>query len=540
MARAVSILLVWVGLLFVIAARDHAHAHAVLIEARPADGAVVSEPPRGVLLRFNEPVAPVRVQVLGPDGASVTNAGDLQVQNEQVWIHLPAVLAPGPYVMSYRVISADSHPVSGSLRFAFGTSLAPQGVETRPDTGWNVASAVTRAMFLAMLLLASGGVLALWRLCGFAADAVERERGVLIGAALAALAVGAVHLGVSGGRLSGGGASVLAELQTWRLAATSSVGRSLFVAAVGLLLIAATLPDLARPGARGVAVLGSLIALVSLAFTGHAATASPEWLMMPAVVLHGLCAAFWLGALRPLWSALGSGAGKAVDVARRFSADAVVVVAVLLLLGVLLAVVQVRELDLLWRTTYGVLLLGKIAAVAALLVVAAFNKWSVVGRVEAGQAEASATLRGTIKAEYALFAVILALTASLGQTEPPRTVVTRQAAAQEVGQDVKSTLTEAGYTVTLTVSPAERGHNVVAIDVGGPGGQRIVPVEVDVDLALPASGIEPMRRKAERDPSGWYVYHSDDMTLAGRWRIGVDVLIDDFTKKSFVFDVPIR
>ena len=48
----------------------------------------------------------------------------------------------------------------------------------------------------------------------------------------------------------------------------------------------------------------SLLALVgvgiALALSGHASNAEPRWISRPAVFTHGVCMAFWVGALLPL------------------------------------------------------------------------------------------------------------------------------------------------------------------------------------------------------------------------------------------------
>jgi copper transport protein len=99
---------------------------------------------------------------------------------------------------------------------------------------------------------------------------------------------------------------------------------------------------------------------------------------------------------------------------------------------------------------------------------------------------------------------------------------------------------EGGHTIALSVAPARAGHNALAVDVTDSAGRRVTPREVALELALPAAGIEPIRRKATADASGRFVYHGSDLALSGRWRVEVHALIDDFTKRIASFDVPIR
>jgi copper transport protein len=306
-----------------------------------------------------------------------------------------------------------------------------------------------------------------------------------------------------------------------------------------LMLVA--LPRLDSSANRLVAVSGSLIALASFALTGHAATAAPQWLMRWAVPVHALCAAFWLGTLPLILAALRGTPEDAHKLVTRFSRDAIVVLTVLLALGLTIALVQLEHVAMLWQSAYGIVLAGKLAAVALLLAVAVHNKWYATPVLARDAAAGASVLRQAIHAEYLLFAAILAFTAVLGQLEPPRTAVMRDTQAAAGGKaDFTASVVEGGHTIALSVAPARAGHNALAVDVSDAAGRRVTPREVTLELALPAAGIEPIRRKAAADPSGRFVYHGSDLALSGRWRVEVHVLIDDFTKRSVTFDVPIR
>jgi copper transport protein len=57
-----------VALILSLAQALPAFAHASLVRAEPADGAVVAEPPASLKLTFNEPVSPLVMRIIGPDG----------------------------------------------------------------------------------------------------------------------------------------------------------------------------------------------------------------------------------------------------------------------------------------------------------------------------------------------------------------------------------------------------------------------------------------------------------------------------------------
>ena len=521
----------------------HAFAHAALVESVPADGAVLTAAPADVTLRFSEPVAPVMLRVLDIDAKPVADGARAQVEDTIIRLPLPAGLAHGTYVVSYRVISVDSHPISGAVVFSIGDSSAADRLSRAHSLGrWMAPTiAAVRALFVAALLIAAGTMLALWRLADFAPDAVRHNRRVVVIATGVALGSGAVLLGLTARDFAGTSLAGVVEVEAWQVLLTSSLARSLAVATAGLVLILAALWRLAPGSNRVTAVAGSLIAITSFALTGHAATAAPQQVMRWAVPLHAVCAAFWLGSLPVLAASLRTDpANRAMALVQRFSTHAIWAVALILALGLVIAIVQVEHLDMLWLTAYGRILLAKLGAVALLLAVAIHNKWRTTPRL-AADARAVQELRRAIGVEYILFATVLALTAALGQVEPPRVRIARDTAAIAGGAAAFSaSLAQGSYRITLSVSPARAGHNALAVEVADPNGQRLAPQEVAFELSLPAAGIEPLRRKAGRDAAGRFLHHGSELSLAATWHVEVHVLIDDFTKTIAAFDVPIR
>src|SRR5436305_6146099 len=129
-----------------------ASAHAALIATVPGQGAVVATMPATVSLTFSEAVvvAPSGVRVFGPDGAEVddghaTHLGSAPTVGVQV---VSDTSQQGTYTVSWRVLSADSHPVAGAFTFSVGfpspsrTMAAPQPPGSAPV---GVLYAVVRA-----------------------------------------------------------------------------------------------------------------------------------------------------------------------------------------------------------------------------------------------------------------------------------------------------------------------------------------------------------------------------------------------------------
>src|SRR4029453_14597076 len=103
-----------------------ASAHAALGASAPAAGQIVPDAPNRVTLTFSESVQllPGKIQVLAPDG-SRADQGEPPAGGDTVTIPLRSGGGRGTYLVSYRVISADSHPVAGSLTYSVGAASQP-------------------------------------------------------------------------------------------------------------------------------------------------------------------------------------------------------------------------------------------------------------------------------------------------------------------------------------------------------------------------------------------------------------------------------
>src|SRR5690606_36205139 len=122
----------------------------------------------------------------------------------------------------------------------------------------------------------------------------------------------------------------------------------------------------------------------------------------------------------PLHRAVTRLGREAAPIVRRFSRIAVGAVALLVAAGLIMVVLQVGSMSGLVGTTYGLILLAKLALVAALLALAAINKLRLTPSLALGEPGAVMALRRTIAAEVGLALAILVATAALGTTPPPR------------------------------------------------------------------------------------------------------------------------
>src|SRR5579871_5307883 len=339
-------------LLLIFFARD-ASAHASLASSEPRDGAVVAKAPEKVALHFSESVTAGAVNLIDATGSlrkdAVVDAG-----GEAITVTLPPDLPRGTQILSYRVISQDGHPVSGAVTFSIG---APTENKVPAEENGDIGALIWLArigLYLGLFAGIGGVVFIHW-------IARERVATRLIGAALMVGIVGAAaSLGLQGLDVLGLPLSGISGLAPWKIALGTSLGPSLLIAIAALVMAFVALRGHVRSPSRALSALALAGVGLCLAASGHAATAPPQALTRPAVFLHGIGVAFWIGALAPLASLLLIQKQAALPVVNRFSVAAVPVVGLVALTGIALAVVQLESLGALTNTAYGIVLLTKL------------------------------------------------------------------------------------------------------------------------------------------------------------------------------------
>lgn len=488
-------------------------AHAALIRADPADGAALAQAPARLTLTFNEPVAPLALKLVGPDGAA--QALQANADGATVTVLLPPSLTTGSHLLSWRVVSEDGHPIGGTTAFAIGpgaAALAPTAKSGDAAPGGAIWAA-RATLWLALLFGAGGAFARLW-LTGNARGGGDRALRAFLALGLVAAPL---SLGLQGLDALGLSLGALFRPEVWTAAASTTYVRTALIATLALLAAAGSLLSRGK-AAAGLATLGLLGVGAALAASGHAATAAPRWATVPAVVVHGVAAALWAGALLTLATRFSP------EALRRFSRAAPATVAALVLAGTPLAVIQLASVEALWATAYGRLLLAKLAFVALLLALAGWNRFRLTAPALAGDAAARRRMVRVVVAEAVVVAAILGVAAGWRFTPPPRTLAT-----VEAGTPARLTLSAPGVEAVVTVARPRVGTSSVAIALRKPDGAPLDPKAVTLVLSRPEAGLEPIRRDAARTGDGAWDVSEAPLAGAGRWRLRLDLLIDDFT-----------
>jgi len=272
---------------------------------------------------------------------------------------------------------------------------------------------------------------------------------------------------------------------------------------------------------------------LSLAMSGHAATASPQWLTRPSLFLHGVVAAYWIGALAPMAAMAHRRKDDLPRVLKQFSGLAVPLVGFLVLSGLVLSIIQLGSVSALIETPYGIILSIKLSLVILLLGLAALNRFLFTPAVIADY-ENARPLLWSILLECVLVVGILAVVAGWRFTPPPRASVTPAAAPLSVHIHTDAAMFQ------VLVSPGRVGANDFVLQLMTGDAALLPAKEATLILSLPERGIEPMERRATLGPDGYWHVRGVALPLAGRWHMQIDALVTDFQKITLEDDLQVR
>jgi copper transport protein len=355
---------------------------------------------------------------------------------------------------------------------------------------------------------------------------------VIIGSLRVGLVSAVASLGLQGLDLLDLPLSGLMSFAPWKSALGTSLGPSLLIAIASMLIarVAWQSPSMAiawRLTAASMAGVG-----LSLAFSSHAATAAPEWVTGPAVFVHGVAVAFWVGALAPLL-ALSRKRTGALPVLLRFSRVAMPVVGALVVCGFGLAIVQLERFGALTDTRYGIILLVKMALVTLLLGFAALNRYLVTPALVADPSDRR-PLKAVVFLECVAVLLILAVVAGWRFTPPPRAL----AAAAQAPLAIHIHSETAMFQVLI--SPGRVGADDFVLQLMAGDASPLQAKEVTLTLSLPERGIEPIERRATLGPDGYWHLRGVPLPQPGRWHLRIDALVTDFEKVTLEDDVEVR
>ena len=542
----ISTLIRLLAVLVTIGVSQTAFAHAVLLGSTPKAGEMLADSPKELTLNFNEEVGPIFFKVLDKTGKEVGKPGEIRPDGNNLHLPLGEALANGTYVLTYRVISADTHPVGTTFGFSVGEPMADMSQMSQSaaesSTPWTYAVAANRWVLYATMLLAAGSALFTLLIptpAGVGAATFSLGRTSAIIASVAYL----LAIGIGGAEMLMGGATALLSVDAWSRGVGSTLTPSAIIGVPAMLVLIYAFGQGADKPKTGALTVGAVAAIGSFLVTGHAATAAPVWLMATVVAIHLFGASFWFGALYPLFKTAGTtDATQAGVVMTKFSVWAMFSVGLIILSGLAISFVQVESPSKLLGNAYGAGLVRKLVLVAIILGLAAYNKLVLTPALEKGDATASHRIRRTIRIEIVVYVLILGAAMSLTLTTPPRAIMAPGAGGMAMmNEGFKATVQANGYTVDLDITPAKAGENMIMATIKDKDGQVISTLaDLEITGNLPAAGISDVFVKGQNTGNGMWHFMFKEMIIPGDWKLKVDAFINDFDKVTFETTVPIK
>ena len=548
-----------------------ASAHAVLETTEPVGGTAVPTPPERVVLRFSEAVQipPQSIRVFASPGGEQVEAGTAaraDGKSNAVAAKLPK-LDKGAYIVTWRVTSADAHPIHGAFTFIVGEAKDAEAdaalvqkllASGGGDTAVAAVYAVIRfAAFASLVLLV--GALAFVALLWPAGAAVARTRRILWGAWAVALVTTAVGVPIQALYVAGLPISKALSSTVRSVMLDDRFGQVWSARVVILLLMAAVLAFLFRtiPGEErqkvpaGLLAGGGLLAvglLLTPGLAGHAATQDLVPLAIVSDVLHVGAASVWLGGLALLAVAVlpRKVADELAVVVPRFSRAAFAAVILILVTGTFQGWREVRSTAALTETTYGRLLIIKVVLFGVIVALGALSRRFVQARYRLPAARLSfgpgaatadpdseivAGLRRTVGAETVIAIVVIAVTSLLVNAQPARSAL-----AQPFSASMRSDL----VLVDVTVDPAKAGPADFHIYTLSPqGGQQDVQ-ELKATLTLPSQEVGPLALPVSRAGPGHFSAYNFAIPLRGEWKLEIKALLSEIDEATVSTTVPVK
>jgi copper transport protein len=535
-----------------------ASAHAALLRTSPAASGTVNALPAEVGLTYSEPVEPrfavVSVtnaageqQTSGSPQRSPTNANQLVVPLRTV--------GEGWYLVYWRVISTDGHPVRGAFTFAVGPNPGPAPQFVIPSLSESAATPrllIARwAMFLSMMAAIGLFVLRMLtarpmfrRVPGTSLDPLSVLFVIAIAVALVATPI---YVELSTAEFAGRSFFDFGDVVP--LIRDSAFGRAytdleLVLALFAVAAVIAILIDRPDRPQRSVAELlaldGALVAaaaaLLVPGLAGHAAQTSPRGLALALDWVHLAGGSLWIGGLVGLvlvWVTLGSDlrlSGLQV-VVPRFSRVALGSVLLVIATGIWASFLHLPTVASLWQTSYGKALVVKVAILLGALLLGGANNQRTVPRLAVADVEpvpaesAASMLRALVSLEVAIVAAVIFAAGVLSSLAPPsKALASIGKSSVRVGPGpITKVVNRQGYRLEFRVSPNRAAvPNAFTLKITK-NGAPVRNADVTTTFTMLDMEMGQQGYRLQEVSPGVYTQSKPALVMVGHWGLTFDI-----------------
>ncbi len=558
-----SILIAALGAALLVRAAP-AFAHAILISADPADGAVLDAAPAQARLWFSEPILLefTTVELTSSDGQTVEIAGmRLDAANPKgLIVDLPP-LPPNAYRLSYRTLSTeDIHPSAGFIVFGVQQAADLPPASAASATAPSPLEVALRWLnFGAMATLAGGLVIALGILPSGGPDpesiqahSASRRRllSLALWSSVLALIAGAGLLWVQAWQASGAADSTAILDGIWQiLSATEYGGRWIRRVALLFAIAAATLwlSRRQRHQARLIELLAMTPLLLALIFiqslSSHAAGLEDTSLFKVVMdAVHLLAASLWVGGvlalvvvMAPLLRRGEAESALARGAFSRFGGLAALSVAVVFATGIYNSGQQVASIDALLVTLYGQSLMLKVGLVLCVGLIGLLNSAllhpgvaellrRLLRRPEGWRPLSPNRLGRTVLLESIGAVTVLLVAALLSATTPARGPEFEPPSKEELSARASFTSKADDLLVTFSIKPNRPGQNFISLGVFNTRRPAPAPIALVEVRLTPPGGQEVVLTAEPLAEEGKYQIVGDTINAGGDWQVGIRVV----------------
>jgi copper transport protein len=459
-----------------------AWAHAALLRTVPEASKILNAAPPEVRLTYSEPIEPrfAIVSVTDAAGHLVTNGTPQRSPQSPDTIVVPLKKVPeGWYLVYWRVISVDGHPVRGAFTFAVGPNAGPAPQFVIPSISETAATPrlVIARWIVFLSLMSAIGLFVLRMLIARPVVQLRWVSTAFFVAAGVTLVATPIYVVLATAQFTLRSAFDLGAIIP--LMRASSFGRGFLDLwlCVALLVVGGAIaiwldrPERPRRSLGAIlALTGSLLAagaaLITVGASGHAGQTSPRGLAIPVDWLHFAAGSIWIGGLIGLLVLAASRqaaervAAMVVSVPR-FSNVAFVSVMALIGSGIGNSLFHLPTLASLWQTSYGKMVLIKIIVLAVAMLVASVNMLRNKSRLAAADRRpelapgAATLLRQLVSVEVILVAGAIFCAALLTSLAPPAKALAEVGKAKaKLGPGPGTRVVEEnGYRLEFRIAP---------------------------------------------------------------------------------------